>query len=562
MRASVLTLSICAFLATTVANGAPLSLRVTIENLAPQKSITFAPLRVGFNGGGYDSFNNGQAASPAIISIAEGGSGADWFPAFAAADATATLGTVGGGPLLPGATMMADFMVDPAVNRFFTFASMVVPSNDHFIGNDSPMAYPIFDANGDLVVSSILQTAGDIWDAGSEVTDPMNAAFLMGGMNDLRTPENGVVNFNFSELNAYNGLTTAAGYVFSNVTNANTPVYRISFAVIPEPASALLLATMILAVGRVEQALNALWGVTERRPWSRRIPDYLAVIVIAPLTLGGAISMRAALESQTLVQKALEFPLLHLLYRSGLRWAPVVLVISALTFLYWFLPNTRVRPRSALLGGLVAGVLFNAAQVAYVALTLGAKARLDEAFAASAWVVMFLIWVYIAWAVVLLGAEVAYAHQTLSLYRREVQGKAAGTAARETIGLAIALCCARAFHDGTQPWHPDALSDSLDVPLRTVREVLRSLEQAGIVAPCGGESVGSYQMARPAEQVRVSDVLVALRGNPAVPLGVAELSRTANAIIAEVEHAGAAAAGSRSLRDLLSAAPADTRAHA
>ena len=82
---------------------------------------------------------------------------------------------------------------------------------------------------------------------------------------------------------------------------------------------------------------------------------------------------------------------------------------------------------------------------------------------------------------VLLGAEVAYAHQTLSLYRREVRGKAAGTAARETIGLAIALCCARAFHERTQPWHPDALSDSLDVPLRTVREVLRALEQAEIV---------------------------------------------------------------------------------
>jgi membrane protein len=187
---------------------------------------------------------------------------------------------------------------------------------------------------------------------------------------------------------------------------------------------------------------------------------------------------------------------------------------------------------------------------------------MDEAFAASAWVVMFLVWVYIAWAVVLLGAEVAYAHQTLSLYRREVQGKAAGTAARETIGLAIALCCARAFHERTQPWHPDALSDSLDVPLRTVREVLRALEQAGIVAPCGGEAAGAFQMARPAEQVRVSDVLAALRGNPAVQLGVAELSRTVNGILAEVERAGGAVAESRTLRDLLSAAPAEARSTA
>jgi membrane protein len=332
-------------------------------------------------------------------------------------------------------------------------------------------------------------------------------------------------------------------------------VTHFNFRALGGVASAFLLATMILAVGRVEQALNALWGVTERRAWARRVPDYLAVIVIAPLLLGVSISLRAALESQTIVRKALEFPVLQVLYKSGLRWAPLLLVIFALTFLYWFLPNTRVRRRSALLGGVVGGVLFNAAQVAYVALTLGAKSRMDEAFAASAWVVMFLVWVYIAWAVVLLGAEVAYAHQTLSLYRREVQGKVAGTAARETIGLAIALCCARAFQQRGQPWHPDALSDSLDVPLRTVRDVLRSLEEAEIVAPCGGEFLGCYQMARPAEQVRVSDVLLALRGSPTVPLGVADLSLTVNGVIAEIERASGAVAEARTLRDLLDAAP-------
>lgn len=341
-------------------------------------------------------------------------------------------------------------------------------------------------------------------------------------------------------------------------TNLLARVEQFNFRALGGVASAVLLATMVLAVGRVEQALNALWGVTERRAWSRRIPDYLAVIVIAPLFVGSAISLRAAFESQTLVQKALEFPLLELLYRSGIRWAPVLLIIFAFTFLYWFLPNTRVRRRSALLGGVVAGVLFNAAQVAYVLLTIGAKHRMDEAFAASAWVVMFLVWVYMSWAIVLLGAEVAYAHQTLQRYRREVRGKAAGTAARETIGLAIALCCARAFHERTPPWHPDALSDALDVPLRTVRDVLRSLEAAEIVAPCGGEAAGCYQMARPAEQVRVADVLIALRGNAHVPLGQPDLSRTVNAVIAEVERSAAGVAGSRNLRDLLEEAPRST----
>jgi membrane protein len=339
-------------------------------------------------------------------------------------------------------------------------------------------------------------------------------------------------------------------------------VEQFNFRALGGVASAFLLAMMVLAVGRVEQALNALWGVTERRPWSRRVPDYLAVIVIAPMTVGVAIPLRAAFESQTLVRKALEYPLLDVLYRSGLRWAPLLLIVSALSFLYWFLPNTRVRARSALLGGVVAGVLFNAAQVSYVALTIGAKTRMDEAFAASAWVVMFLAWVYIAWAIVLLGAEVAYAHQTLSLYRREVRGKAAGTAARETIGLAIALCCARAFQERTPPWHPDALSDALDVPLRTVREVLRSLEQAEIVSQCGGLDGGCYQMARPAEQVRVSDVLIALRGNATVPLKDAALSEKVNGVIASVEQAGGAVAERRTLRDLLAVAPASAQGEA
>jgi membrane protein len=321
-------------------------------------------------------------------------------------------------------------------------------------------------------------------------------------------------------------------------------------------ASVVLLATTVLAVGRVEHALNALWGVTERRPWARRIPDYLAVIVVTPIFLGVAVSLRASFESQTLVQEALKVPLLELLYRFGLKRAPLLLIVTAFGFLYWFLPNTRVRKRSALFGALVGAILFNAAQGVYFDLTLGVKERMDEAFAASAWVVMFLIWVYISWAIVLLGAEAAYAHQTLSLYRREVRGKSAGPAARETIGLAIALCCARAFRDRAQPWHPDALSDALDVPLRTVRDVLRALAEANIVAPCGGEFAGSFQMARPIEQVRVSDVLLALRGNATVPLGLADLSRTVNGMISDVERAAGAVAEARNLRDLIGDAPA------
>jgi len=222
----------------------PVQLRVTIQNLAPANSLSFAPLRVGFNNGTYDAFNNGMTPTAPIISIAEGGSGSDWFPAFAAADPTATLGTVTGmpaGPLVPGVTASTDFTVDPSVNRFFTFGSMVVPSNDHFIGNDSPTRYMLFDAMGNLNISTISQFGRDIWDNGSETEDPANAAFLVGGVNAQRTPQNGVVNFNFDRLDTFNGLTTAAGYTFQRQIGASDEIFRISFEVIPAPGAAAVL---------------------------------------------------------------------------------------------------------------------------------------------------------------------------------------------------------------------------------------------------------------------------------------------------------------------------------
>ena len=228
------------------ANAESVDLLVVVENLAPTNSVTFAPLRVGFNSGVYDSFDSGAAASAAIVSIAEGGSGSDWFPAFGAADPTATLGTVVSnppGPLTPGATASATFTIDTDVNPYFTFGAMVVPSNDYFIGNDSPTAHQLFDGGGNLLVNSISLTASDIWDAGSEVDGLFGAAFLTGSMNSDHTPDTENVHLDFADLSIFNGQETAAGYTFDSQLMASTDVYRISFQVVPEPTSALLIAT-------------------------------------------------------------------------------------------------------------------------------------------------------------------------------------------------------------------------------------------------------------------------------------------------------------------------------
>lgn len=240
----------------TAAGAAQVNLTITAENLAPANSISFAPLHFGVNNGSFDAFNIGQVATAPIISVAEGGGGMAWQAAFGIADPTATRGTIGG-LLQPGQARSITVMVDTVLNPFFTFASMAVPSNDFFIGNDSPTRFRLFNNAGALQITSIGQRANQIWDAGSEVFDPAAAAFV--GNNDLRIGQGSVVAFNFAEHAAFNGLTTGAGYTFNSALTADSDVYRISFsaAAVPEPETYALMAAGLLMVGSIVRRRRA-----------------------------------------------------------------------------------------------------------------------------------------------------------------------------------------------------------------------------------------------------------------------------------------------------------------
>ena len=233
-----------------MAHAALVDVTVTVQNLAPANSISFAPLHLGFHNGSFDAFNLGGVATDPIISVAEGGAGGAWQAAFGAVDPGATRGTVGG-LLQPGGSNSLTFKVDTTLNPFFTFAAMAVPSNDFFIGNDDPTEYRLFDAAGKLRIGAIGVRANEIWDAGSEVFDPAASAFV--GNNDLRRPQNSVVAFNFAEFAGYNGLTTGAGYTFNSGLTADSDVYRISFsaAAVPEPEAWALMLAGLAGVGWV-----------------------------------------------------------------------------------------------------------------------------------------------------------------------------------------------------------------------------------------------------------------------------------------------------------------------
>ncbi|MEE8580453.1 MAG: YhjD/YihY/BrkB family envelope integrity protein [Myxococcota bacterium] len=323
------------------------------------------------------------------------------------------------------------------------------------------------------------------------------------------------------------------------------------------PLGALILfLTTVLALRHAETTLNDIWGVRRGRSWTRKFADYLAVLIVAPLFTGVALALAATLESDPIVQALLAFPLFQIPYEFGLRYAPMLLLFFSFSFLYWFLPNTNVRIRSALLGGAVAALLFTMSQRLYVDFNVGA-AKYSAVFGGFAALPLLLAWLYISFAIILLGAEASFAHQNLAQYRREAQGELPGPAEREAMGIRIAVEIAQAFCDRTPTWNADRLSESLDLPVRTVRDLLQLLENAGIVSACAGsDREGTFQLGAPAADISVADVLVALRGRRESTLaGQQRTSDAVQALLDEVEGSVASIAGKRSLADLLSRGP-------
>jgi hypothetical protein len=154
----------------------------------------------------------------------------------------ATVGGLGPGVFKPGASGSLTLTLDTVANRYLTYGSMVVPSNDFFFGNDSPTAVELFDAGGNFAASDFVLMGGGIWDAGTEVNGLFGSAYIVGQSAADHIAEGDVVTLG-ADFSPFLGQATPAGYDFSDAPLAGTPIASVSFEQVPEPASILLLVT-------------------------------------------------------------------------------------------------------------------------------------------------------------------------------------------------------------------------------------------------------------------------------------------------------------------------------
>lgn len=249
---------------------------------------------------------------------------------------------------------------------------------------------------------------------------------------------------------------------------------------------ALLLYTVVSLLQKVEGSFNYVWHAKSTRSLSRRFSDYLSVIMIGPVLVFSAIGMTASMMNSALVQRIVSIEPFGSLVVLLTNLTPFLLVILAFSFVYMFVPNTKVKFRSALVGAAVGGTLWQTTGLVFAEFA-ASSTKYAAIYSGFAILILFMIWLYLSWLILLLGSQVAYYYQYPEQIRLSNQRLPLSGRFREQMGLLVMYWIAHRFvHDG-KPLSIEALSQLLQMPGDRIGEILQLLQERGLLVESGSE---------------------------------------------------------------------------
>jgi membrane protein len=313
---------------------------------------------------------------------------------------------------------------------------------------------------------------------------------------------------------------------------------------------AFLVYTVITTIQKVETSFNFVWRVERPRSFGRRFTEYLSVMILAPILLALAIGLLGSAENSPIARWLHAVaPFAAILGALG-RVVPYAIVTVVFTCMYAFIPNIRVQFRAALIGGVTAGIIWALVGKVFTAVIVYSS-QLVAVYTGFAIVLTTLIWVYLSWLILLIGAQLAFYVQFPQYLRHGQETIELTGSDREQVGLSIMYLIGRDYGAGKRYWNAGRLAAELDVPGIALAPVLARLERAGLIVATEEEL---FVPGRDPEGILLADIVDAVRSLQIGRLTIEIHGVTAAAqVMREVEAAVRERLGTRTLKDLISA---------
>jgi membrane protein len=285
----------------------------------------------------------------------------------------------------------------------------------------------------------------------------------------------------------------------------------------------LLFWTIIRVLANIESSFNDIWGIRKARTLVRKTSDYLSFMLVCPFlfVMSSTVTVVLASQFKLAAKKIWLLGALSPAFFLMLKLAPLFLLWLMFTFIYIFMPNTKVTVKSGALAGVIAAVLFQFFQVLYINSQIWIT-KYNAIYGSFAALPLFLVWLQMSWLIVLLGAEYSFAQQNVETYEFEHAYDEVSYSFKRLLSLRIVHALVHNFARAEAPWSAVQISQELEIPLRLVRELLRELREAAVIAQVALEDdrTVAYQPARSLDGITIQYVIDALeqRGIDDIPV--------------------------------------------
>lgn len=273
----------------------------------------------------------------------------------------------------------------------------------------------------------------------------------------------------------------------------------------------LLLYTLLSLVANIEQTFNQIWQLDSERSLFRKITDYTALLFIFPLfaIITGGLSIFIS----SVWDDLQDFVIISRTYAVLVELFPYVLMVLALTGFYIFMPNTQVRFKSALVGGIPAGIAFQLVQYVYIHFQLWVTSY-NAIYGSFAALPLFMLWCQISWYICLFGANLCYVDQNIRLFTDGKQATCATPLHKMFLGILVMNVYCRRYVDRQPSCGIADVAQQLKQPLHLVREVSKALLQAHLLVAVvkQDDEPEIYMPAVNASTITVAEVMQALMG--------------------------------------------------
>ena len=329
-------------------------------------------------------------------------------------------------------------------------------------------------------------------------------------------------------------------------------VSRMDVSVLGGLGLAMLVYTVLGLLHKVESAFNRAWNISRTRAFGQRFTNYLSVVLVGPVLVFGALAITASLSNHQLVQWLLQHePFGSLLVESS-RLLPLLMISGAFTFLYLFVPNTRVDWRAAAAGGLIAGLAWQATGSAF-ATFIASSTQYAAIYSGFAILILLLIWVYLSWLILLIGVQLAFYLQHPRHLTEHPEALDPGLRERERLALSIMALIATQHHVHSEAWTTAGLCEALELASSPVERTVSLLVAENYLAETG-EEPPRLVLARETSTISLNELIDTVRAwGGVLPVRRARIEalETVDRLVQQLETARHAALSGLSLKDLL-----------